>query len=117
MDAPRRTAVLEAMLAVCEHQNWTAHAAHVRTNHFHMVVTAEKDPAAALGKLKAYASRALNERFGQRQRHWARQGSTRWLWSPNDVNDTVDYVLKRQGAPMAVYENLARWQDFLNRRT
>ena len=115
MDAPRRSAVLRAILGVCEHERWTLHAAHIRTNHFHAVLTAAKAPAVALGKLKASASRALNQQFGSLRRYWTREGSTRWLWTPYEVNDTVEYVVERQGAPMAVYENRTRWQDNPNR--
>jgi REP element-mobilizing transposase RayT len=113
MDAPRRSAVLQAMLGVCEYQGWTLHAAHVRANHFHVVVTAEEKPEVVVGKLKAYASRALNEKFGRRTRYWTRQGNTRWLWSHEAVNEAVEYVAKQQGEPMALYENPDRWRDYL----
>ena len=107
--------MLEAMIGVCDYQFWVVHAIHVRSNHFHVVVTADGEPEVVLGELKAYASRALNERFGRRASYWARQGSTRWLWNPHDVNGAVEYVLERQGEPMEVYENPSRWDEYLSR--
>ena len=64
-------------------------------------------------KLKAYGSRALNRRFGFREKRWVRHGSTRRLWSPAEVDVTVDYVVRRQGEPMAVYEDCERWSEVL----
>ena len=113
MDTARRPVVIEAILGVCEHQGWVLHAAHIRTTHFHVVVSAEVRPEVALGKLKAYASRALNKRFGRRARYWARDGSTRWLWNPREVDDVVEYVLDRQGVRMEAYENPGRWDEYL----
>ena len=115
MDEPRRAAVLEAFRQHCEHDGWVLHAAHVRTNHFHIVVTADPLPERVLGRLKAYASRALNSEFGRRQKYWSRHGSTVRIWSRTGVEDTVDYVVRRQGRPMAVYENPRRWEEFLER--
>ena len=113
LDEPRRRAVLEAFLELCAFDGWTLHAAHVRTNHFHTVVTAECTPEKTLVRMKAYASRALNQRFGRRQRYWSRHGSTIWLWNDRNVDRAVEYVVQRQGEPMAVYENPARWAEYL----
>lgn len=113
MDESRRRVVLDAIRQHCEHDGWVLHAAHVRTNHLHVVVTTEIEPERVLGRLKAYASRALNERFGRRNRYWARHGSTIWLWDRRQVNDAVEYVVARQGRPMAVYENPERWAEYL----
>ncbi len=107
LDEAGRAVVLTAIQGVCDYQAWRLHAAHVRTNHFHVVVTAEEKPEVVLGKFKAYASRALNQRFGRRERYWARYGSTRWLWDARAVNDAVEYVVSRQGEPMAVYATSA----------
>jgi hypothetical protein len=106
LNAARRGIVLDVVLNQCAFDRWILHAAHVRMNHFHVVVTAECAPERVLGRIKAYASRALNEQFGRRD------GSTVWLWDGRNVDDAVDYVVKRQGEPMAVYENPARWAEY-----
>jgi hypothetical protein len=62
LDVPERTLVLKVIKNVCSHEEWITHAIHVRTNHVHLVVAAEINPAALMGKLKAYASRALNSK-------------------------------------------------------
>ena len=111
LDVPERTLVLKVIKNVCSHEEWIAHAVHVRTNHVHLVVAAEINPAALMGKLKAYASRALNSKAGHEAKRWARHGSLVWLWEPNQVDAAVDYVVRQQGYPMAVFENMTRWEE------
>ena len=101
----RREAVLEALREVCEHRGWGLLAAHVRTNHVHVVVEAEVPPERIMNDFKSYASRALNrlEHHGSGPRRWARHGSTRWLWKDHDVKEAIRYVVEEQGEPMAVF--------------
>ena len=42
------------------------------------------------------------------QKRWARHGSTRWLWKDEDVRSAIEYVLDRQGEPMAVFGGESR---------
>jgi hypothetical protein len=72
----------------------------------HIVVTSSNPPEKVMNDFKAYASRALNAAGvdpADRKR-WSRHGSTRYLNDPIAVVETVDYVLRRQGEPIAVYD-------------
>jgi len=62
LDACHREIVLEALKEACVRRNWDLLAAHVRTNHVHVVVQADKKPEYVLNALKYYASRFLNRR-------------------------------------------------------
>lgn len=106
MDASRREAVLTAMLERCADRGWHVMAAHVRTNHVHIVVEAEARSERIMNDLKSYASRCLNQlRLDEPTRkRWARHGSTRWLWKPQNVSAAIRYVIAEQGDPMAVFE-------------
>jgi REP element-mobilizing transposase RayT len=109
MDKSRRDAVLASVMDRCSNQGWTLLAAHVRTNHVHLVVVAEVRPERVMNDLKSYASRCLN-RLGLDEpahKRWARHGSTRWLWKPEDVSATIRYVVDGQGDQMAVFEGTA----------
>ena len=117
LDRQQRHAVLQAIREVCRHEGWTLHAAHVRTNHVHVVVSAESRPETALAKLKAYASRSLNHLTGAKLERWTRHGSTRWLWEPKQVDQAAHYVVKQQRHPMETYENPTRWADYLHTPT
>ena len=105
MDQSRREAVLAAVVERCSDSGWILPAAHVRTNHLHLVVEADVRPERIMNDLKSYASRCLN-RLGldaPARKRWARDGSTRWLWKPQHVPAAIRYVVDEQGNPMAVY--------------
>jgi len=105
LDRDSRAAVLEALREVCRQRGWSLLAAHVRTNHVHVVVEAEVRPEKVMNDFKSYASRGLNRlgRDGSDRKRWARHGSTRWLWKDQDVQEAIRYVVEEQGEPMAVF--------------
>ena len=106
MDRSRREAVLAALVEHCADRHWSLLAAHVRTNHVHIVVQADVRPERIMNDLKSYASRCLN-RLGldePARKRWARHGSTRWLWKPQSVSAAIRYVVDEQGDPMAVFQ-------------
>jgi REP element-mobilizing transposase RayT len=109
MDGPARQVVLDAIREVCRHRGWVLHAAHVRSNHLHAVVTGDARPERVMNDFKAYASRRLNEAGGEPpgRRRWTRHGSTRYLWTEAEVRAAVEYVVLRQGRSMAVYPGSA----------
>ena len=107
LDEPRRQAVLASVMKRCQDRKWNLLAAHVRTNHVHLVVEAEAQPERVMNDLKSFASRRLNELGfdGVDRKRWARHGSTRWLWKRDAVLAAIAYVMDKQGDKMAVYEN------------
>ena len=58
-----------------------------------------------MNDLKSYVSRCLNRTGldGPDRKRWARHGSTRWLWKPESVSAAIQYVVDKQGDPMAVF--------------
>ena len=64
MDSDSRVIVLRTLAEVCSHRGWNLLAAHVRTNHVHVIVEAEVQPEKVMTDFKAYASRALNRLDG-----------------------------------------------------
>ena len=110
LDAPRQAIVLQTIQEVCAYRGWSLLAAHVRTNHVHVVVHASQAPEKAMTDFKAYTSRKLNAAgFDEPERkRWSRHGSTRYLWQPEHVEAAIRYVVHEQGESMAVYENQER---------
>lgn len=106
MDQSRREAVLAAVQERCSDRQWNLLAAHVRTNHVHIVADADVAPERIMNDLKSYASRSLNcLGLGEpNQKRWARHGSTRWLKKPLSVSAAIRYVVDEQGEPMSVFE-------------
>lgn len=106
LDTARRQVVLKSLREVCSYRDWRLLAAHVRSSHVHVVLTASCKPEHAMIALKAYSSRALNEQAFDcpDRRRWARHGSTRYLWTSDAVRAAVEYVVRGQGECMAVFE-------------
>lgn len=105
VDSARRKLTLEALVEACARRGWSLMAAHVRTNHVHIVVEANAMPEKIMKDLKAYASRRL-DRSGldpQSRKRWVRHGSTRYLWKPKQLSTAVRYVIEGQGKPMDVF--------------
>jgi REP element-mobilizing transposase RayT len=109
MDAPRRAVVLSALQQVCVSRGWALLAAHVRSNHVHVVVRTDVRPEKILNAFKSYASRALNEMSVDAvgRKRWARHGSTQWLWKHEQVSAAISYVVHEQGRQMAVMDSTA----------
>jgi REP element-mobilizing transposase RayT len=102
LDEPRRQVMLHALCEIARRKGWSLHAVHVRSNHVHIVVTAEVPPERILNDFKTAASRRLNKTFPgeEDRRRWTRHGSTRYLWTEEAVAEKVHYVLEGQGEPM-----------------
>ncbi len=118
LDEPRRVIILKAIVEVCTSRQWVLFAAHVRTNHIHIIVHAIEIPEHITNSIKAYSSRYLNDSRldGNRKNRWSRHGSTRYLWNENEVESTIQYVIHEQGEPMALIENTERSCDLESRK-
>ena len=65
LDADRRAAVLSTVAEVAAHRRWQLWAAHVRTNHVHVVLTARDKPEKVMSDLKAYIEIWKKERAAE----------------------------------------------------
>ena len=101
LDEAARTVVLAAVQKHGAYRGWSLLAAHVRSNHVHIVVEAEAQPERIMNEFKSYASRELNQLTseGPDRKRWARHGGTRWLWKDEDVRKALQYVIDEQGEP------------------
>ncbi len=103
LDPKRRMVVRDAIVEECRFRGWTLRALHVRSNHVHLVVTAERTPEFVMRSCKAHASQCLTKAGleNRERKRWTAHGSTIYLWNEANVADKVDYTLNRQGEPMA----------------
>ena len=87
------------------YRGWSLLALAVMRNHFHAVVRVPGDPEPRrlLTDLKAYGTRALDARFGERPRWWTRGGSKRKLPDALAVARGVRYVLHKQWCPLVTW--------------
>lgn len=84
---------------VCIYRDWTLHAINVRTNHVHIVVSADQTPERVMIDFKSWCTRRLVEAGLVRKgiRIWTRHGSTRYIWNENQLQNAGRYVVEDQG--------------------
>jgi REP element-mobilizing transposase RayT len=101
LDRKLREAIDCAIIETCELRKWKLHAANVRTNHVHVVVSAGCHPEVVLRALKANATRKMRDvGWTSNETPWARKGSKRWLWTYNQLQAAIAYVVDGQGVPL-----------------
>ena len=107
LDARQRKSVKVALVETCMIRKWPLLALNVRTNHIHVVVTADTLPGRVLNALKANATRQLRtERLWSHCfSPWADKGSSRWLWNEQSVAKAVEYVLYGQGNELPDFDD------------
>jgi REP element-mobilizing transposase RayT len=102
LNAKQRAAAERGIRETCKFRKWTLWALNVRTNHVHVVVTANCSSKQARAALKANATRAMRESkcWNGNKSPWARRGSRRKLFTEKQLNAAIDYVLYDQGEPL-----------------
>jgi REP element-mobilizing transposase RayT len=105
LDERRRSIVRDAIVEECRFRNWSLLALHVRSNHVHLVVSADRVPEFVMRACKSHASKRLNEAGldNADRKRWTAHGSTQYLWTEDAVVEKADYTLHQQGEKMAVY--------------
>jgi REP element-mobilizing transposase RayT len=105
MSAAERDIVCKAIVELARERGWLLLAVQVRTNHVHVVISADRDPGRLMSELKARASRDLTSAGfdNAERRRWTRHGSTLHLFREEDVEAKTRYTLDEQGERMAWY--------------
>lgn len=88
----------------CNFRGWQLHAVNCRSNHIHVVVSAEDtDPRKIRADLKAWCTRRLKEEFdSERENWWADRGSIRWIWNQESLETVIQYVNDAQNGAVEV---------------
>ena len=97
---PSMRAIIEREIRrSCDYGEWVLHALNVRTNHVHLVVSAEPPAVAVMREMKVYSTRALRTAglVSPSQPVWAEHGSTKNAWNEADVDRCVSYTRDSQG--------------------
>jgi REP element-mobilizing transposase RayT len=94
--------ILDDLRHTADVRGWELHGVAVMRNHVHLVVgvTGDPDPATLLRDFKAYASRALNQRWARPASGtwWTQSGSRRILRDEPAVIAAVNCVREQPGA-------------------
>jgi REP element-mobilizing transposase RayT len=103
---PEQQAIVrETILKHCSIRGWHIHASNVRTNHVHLVVTADCNWEVVRDQLKAWCSRRLSDAAGLSKsvatkagrRHWFTEGgNAEYIDSEDYLANAIIYVNERQ---------------------
>jgi len=104
LDPEHRRLVEQSIADHCRIRGWQLHAVNCRSNHLHVVVTADRDPEIVREQFKAWCTRKLKERERSRgdaatvvrQKWWAERGSDRIIGDENSLEAAIRYVLDGQ---------------------
>ena len=94
-----RQAVEEEIQRLCTYRGWNLSAVNARSNHAHVVVSAESHPGNQIrDQLKANCTRVLRQRFPLfRDRPvWTSGGDWRTIFSEADLDYAIEYVREAQ---------------------
>src|SRR5262249_15515878 len=90
----------------CRIRGWVLHAVNARSNHIHVVVTADRKAEVVRDQFKAWCSRKLSDQVGLtrqvadkagRRHWWTEGGSMKPIDNDTYLQNAIEYVLERQG--------------------
>jgi REP element-mobilizing transposase RayT len=95
---PDRKTVENACREHCEFRGWHLFAVNARSNHVHLVVSANVGPVKVRDQLKANCTRRLRTQTNPlvRDKTWAVGGDTEVLNGESSIETAVTYVLDAQ---------------------
>ena len=99
LTACQRHLVEQQVHDTCVHRQWVCHAVNCRTNHMHVVVSADDTaPTKVRSDLKAWCTRKLKEHALPMEANewWAERGSIRWVFDDEGLNQVIRYTLEEQ---------------------
>jgi REP element-mobilizing transposase RayT len=103
LNVQQREVVENTISRHCKIRGWQLHAVSCRSNHVHVVVTADRKPEDVRNQLKAWCTRKLKElqRSSKpndqvREKWWAEKGSRRYIGDEESLEAVVAYVLDAQ---------------------
>jgi REP element-mobilizing transposase RayT len=105
LSSEERAIVDDTIHRHCQIRNWCLHALNVRSNHVHLVATADRDAALVMNELKAWCSRKLSDAYQLTVPVASNAGRRRWFTEGGDkatINDeayfqnAIKYVLEGQ---------------------
>jgi REP element-mobilizing transposase RayT len=105
LSAEERRVVEQTVAEHCVVRGWALHAINCRSNHLHVVVTADRSPDEAREQFKAWTVRKLKQLQNQsrvtktREKWWAERGSKRYLNDEDGLEAAILYVRDAQDAP------------------
>ncbi|MDH4202797.1 MAG: transposase [Phycisphaerae bacterium] len=103
LDNIQRQIVRDTIVKHCEIRQWRLFALHVRTNHVHTVVKANKRIDQVANELKGWPKRVLREEGFDPPKVWTGGSSKVYIYSEGTLREKIHYVVYEQGEMVAYY--------------
>ena len=103
LDSHQRKIVQDVIVRHCNLRQWRLFALHVRTNHIHIVVQADRTIDQVMKELKSWATRLLRQNGLCVPVVWTSGGSCNYIFKSSKLLEKVHYVIHEQGTPMEYY--------------
>ena len=101
--AEQRELVEQTIADHCDIRGWQLHAGQCRSNHVHVVVTADQAPEIVRDEFKAWCTRRLKELQRSvrptdkaRKKWWTEKGSRRYIGDQESLEAVIVYVRDAQ---------------------
>ena len=113
LDEIQRAIVEDTVTKHCVLRGWYLHAINCRSNHCHVVATANSnDGEQVRDQFKSWCTRKLKEAEGRkpsgstdREHWWTRKGSVRYLFDEESVEAAIRYTLEAQNVGGSKFDN------------
>ena len=101
----QRALVEQTVRDHCRIRGWSLHAVNARSNHIHVVITANREPDEVMNQFKAWCSRKLSDAAGLVGTVAKKAGRRRWFTEGGDkelidsegyLDNAITYVSERQ---------------------
>ena len=94
LSAEQRAIVEQTILEHCRIRKWKLHAVNARSNHIHVVVTADCHPDTVRDQFKAWCARKLSDAAGLERQVAQRAGRRHWFTEGGDCEriDDEEYL-------------------------
>jgi REP element-mobilizing transposase RayT len=86
----QRRLVEKTMRDHCRIRKWKLHEVNARTNHLHVVVTADRDGGTVMNQFKAWCSRKLSDQAGLTEKVAHKAGRRHWFTEGGDVDEIAN---------------------------
>jgi REP element-mobilizing transposase RayT len=97
LNVPQRQVVEQTISDHCSIRKWELHAVNCRTNHVHVVVTANRELPIVREQFKAWCTRRLKASSPiAREKWWTERGWDEFIDDESGLAATIEYVLFRQ---------------------
>ena len=102
-DVGQRGIILDTIVSHCLIKKWKLWAVHVRSNHVHLLVSAEDNVELVMKGVKSWATRNLRKAGYDIPMVWTRGGSKRYVFTHEKLKEKTHYIIYEQGKLMQYY--------------